>query len=204
MEVCGEDVDGILDKLTEWASSSFNCSKTTAMPGQETFCDKKLKWKPQDMMVSSAQLTAFFHGLGWQMVVCSQGTVAVKGNAQSREQQIVFRPGGSGGFSMRGFVEPHLFIELYTGEGSEELYAKPKYTQVPSNQFIRIRQVGDCGGAVRQLNEFIVKYLGGVAEAESEEWQSFAVDVFLSRGVSDNNLGCWTMRLCDFMVDRLG
>jgi len=29
------------------------------------------------------------------------------------------------------------------------------------------------------------------------------VDVFLSRGLG-NNLGCWTMRLCDFMVDQLG
>ena len=26
------------------------------------------------------------------------------------------------------------------------------------------------------------------------------VDVFLSRGAHDNNLGCWTMRVCDFMV----
>lgn len=75
---------------------------------------------------------------------------------------------------------------------------------MPSNQFIRIRQVGDCRAAVKQLSDFIVNYLGGTAEPESTEWKSFAVDVFLSRGISDNNLGCWTMRLCDFMVDRLG
>merc|ERR1719169_361351 len=29
-------------------------------------------------------------------------------------------------------------------------------------------------------------------------------DVFLQRGKLDNNLGQWTMRVCDFMVDRLG
>lgn len=200
MEVCGEDVDGILDKLTEWASSSFNCSKNSAMPGQEPFCDKKMKWKPQDMMVSSAQLTAFFHGLGWQMVVCSQGTVSVKGKAQSREQQIVFRPGASG----EGYVEPHLFIEMYTGEGTDELYAKDKCTQVPGNQYIRIREVGECRAAVAELSTFIQEYLGGVEEEASDDWKSFSVEVFLSRGLSDNNLGCWTMRFCDFMVDRLG
>lgn len=204
IEICGQDVEGIYDQLLEWAKRTFACSKDASIPGQEPFCDRKLKWRPKDMMVASAQLTDFFHHMGWQMVVCSQGTVAVRGNAHSREQQIVFRPGGVGGFSTRGFVEPHLFIELFTGEGSEELYAKPKYTQVPSNQFIRIRQVGDCRAAVAQLTDFIVKYLGGIAEPGSEDWQSFAVDVFLTRGVSDNNLGCWTMRLCDFMVDRLG
>merc|ERR1711971_1458110 len=39
--------------------------------------------------------------------------------------------------------------------------------------------------------------------ADSPDWLSFGVDVFLSRGLG-NNLGCWTMRLCDFLVDRLG
>jgi hypothetical protein len=201
IELCGQDVGGIYDQFIEWAKNHWGCSKEGSLPGQEMFCDKKLRWKAKDMMVASAQLTEFFHHRGWQMCVCSQGTVAVKGNDQSREQQIVFRPGG---FSAHGIVEPQLFIELYTGEGSKELYRKPKYTQVPSNQFIRIRQVGDCRAAVAQLSEFVVKYLGGVAEPDTTEWKSFAVDVFLSRGISDNNLGCWTMRLCDFMVDRLG
>jgi len=200
IEICGQDVNGMHDKVIEWAKSTWGCSKADPSLGQEPFCDKKLKWKPKDMMVASAELTNYFHLFGWQMVVCSQGTVAVKGNAQSREQQIIFRPGASG----EGVVEPHLFIELYTGEGTDKLYAMKEQTQVLSNQFIRIREVGDCRAAVKELEQFIENYLGGTSEPDSDEWKSFCVDVFLARGITDNNLGCWTMRICDFMVDRLG
>jgi len=199
IEVCGQDVDGIYEKLAEWLKRVWGCKVSPSTPGAESFCDKKFTWKSKDMMVSSAEITDFFHRLGWQMQVCSQGTVAVKGNAQSREQQILFRPGAS----MAGHVEPHIFLELYTGEGEEKFYKRSDTTQVLANQFIRIRQVGNCEKAVGQLSEFIGEYLGGVAEEASEDWESFAVDVFLGRGMG-NNLGCWTMRLCDFMVDRLG
>jgi len=200
IEVCGQNREGIHEKLGDWLKSKWGCKSSQSTPGQEPFCDKKLSWKSKDMMVASAELTDFFHGLGWRMEVCSQGTVSVKGNAQSREQQILFRPGAS----IAGHVEPHIFLELYTGEGDDKLYAKENVTQVLANQFLRIRQVGDCRAAVAQLSNFITEYLGGVAEDDSPDWQSFAVDVFLSRGLTGNNLGCWTMRLCDFMVDRLG
>lgn len=201
IEVCGQNVYGIYDKLGDFLKSKWGCKISSPTPGQEPFCDKKFSWKYKDMMVASAELTDFFHGLGWRMEVCSQGTVAVKGNAQSREQQILFRPGAS----IAGHVEPHIFLELYTGEGDEKLYAKEHATQVCANQFIRIRQVGDCRNAVAQLEEvFLKQYLGATREEDNPDYQSYAVDVFLSRGLTGNNLGCWTMRLCDFMVDRLG
>jgi hypothetical protein len=209
IEVCGQNFsmgrdnggDSVYDKLAEFLKNKWDCKESRSLPGQEPFCDKKYVWKPKDMMVASAELTDFFHRHGFQMQVCSQGTVAVKGNAQSREQQMIFRPGASN----IGVVEPHLFIELYTGEGTEELYNKPHQTQVLANQCIRIREVGNCRDALRQLDKFITEYLGGRPEAgDSQEYITYAVDVFLSRGLSDNNLGCWTMRLCDFMVDRMG
>merc|ERR1719330_888597 len=48
-------------------------------------------------------------------------------------------------------------------------------------------------------------YFGGEQDGTDEHGVlTFSVDCFLSRGLTDNNLGGWTMRLCDFMVDRLG
>jgi hypothetical protein len=148
------------------------------------------------MMVASAQITNFFHQLGWQMQVCSQGTVAVRGNAQSREQQILFRPGAS----TIGHVEPHIFLELYTGEGKPELYAKEHLTQVLANQFLRIKQVGNCQSAVQQLGDFINEYLAGQEEDDSEEFQSYAVDVFLSRGETGIT---WVVGRCASVISWL-
>lgn len=197
IEVCGKDVEGIYEKLAEWLKTTWGCKPATL--GTDTFCDKKFSWKPKDMMISSSEFCDFFHHLGWQMQVCSQGTVGVKGNAESREQQILFRPGAS----IAGHVEPHVFLELYTGEGESKNYLREDTTQVLANQFIRIKTVGNCNSAVEELGSFLEQYLGGIREADETDWISFAVDVFLARGLG-NNLGCWTMRLCDFMVDRLG
>jgi len=201
IELCGQDCNGIYDKLGQFLSKTWGCQESKTKEGNEAYYDKKYNWKPKDMMVASAEMTEFFHHCGWQMQVCSQGTVAVKGNAHSREQQILFRPGSS----EEGVAEPHMFIELYTGEGSDALYEKPEVTQVLANQFIRIKEVGNCQESYKKLARFLCDYLAGDAEdTDTPDYKSFAIDVFLSRGISDNNLGCWTMRLCDFMVDCLG
>jgi len=158
------------------------------------------------MMVAAAECTDFFHSQGWAMTVCSQGTATIKGGQTTREQQILFRPEAS----HEGYTEPHLFIELYTGEATEALYSLKEKdgshaTIVLSNQFLRIREVGDCKAAVKQFTDFIMQNLGAQKEPDStEEWTSYGLDVFLCRGICDNNLGCWTMRICDFLVDRLG
>ncbi|CAE8588497.1 unnamed protein product [Polarella glacialis] len=201
IEICGQDVGGFHGNFAHWLKSEWDCKKPMMIPGREPFCDLKLSWSPKDMMCASADLTAFFHRHGWQMQVCSQGTVHAKGKPDVREQQILFRPGSSAA----GVVEPHVFLELYTGEGSEELYAKPGTTQVLGNQRIRLREVGDCGAVLGELEKFFQEYLGGELDGQDDHGiTSFNVDVFLSRGLTDNNLGCWTMRVCDFMVDRLG
>jgi len=199
IEVCGSNIEDIWSRLGDFLEKEWGCSKSRSLPGQESFCDMKFKWQYKDMLEASAELTAFFHNLGWQMVVCSQGTVAVKGNAQSREQQILFRPYAS----RDDVMEPHFFIELYQGEGKDELYENKDKTQTLANQKIRVREVGDCNKAREQLAEFLMEYLGGGADEDSDGLDYF-VDVFLSRGLVSNNVGCWTMRICDFMVDRLG
>jgi hypothetical protein len=196
IEVNGQNVGDIYEKLEGYLRKTWGCEYAQApTTAKDRLCDCKFRWKPMDMMVASAEVTAFFHQQGWQMQVCSQGTVKIPGMADSREQQILFRPGSSG----LGIVEPHLFVELYMGEGRDELYSKPDVTQVLGGQHMRMCPVGDCAEAVRALHEFVVEYLGGSAGTDR-----YSLDVFLSRGLTDNNLGCWTMRLCDFMVDRLG
>eukprot|EP00931_Biecheleriopsis_adriatica_P073448 TRINITY_DN47730_c0_g1_i1.p1 TRINITY_DN47730_c0_g1~~TRINITY_DN47730_c0_g1_i1.p1 ORF type:complete len:925 (+),score=186.67 TRINITY_DN47730_c0_g1_i1:37-2775(+) len=202
IEICGEDVDGVHGKLVDWLKKKWGCKDPMKIPGQEPFCDVKLTWSSSDMLWSSAELTGFFHGLGWQMQVCSQGTVVTKkGKSECREQQIIFRPGSS----KAGVVEPHLFLELYTGEGKDELYAKPSVTQVLGNQHIRFVEVGDCSSVTGPLKDFLMEYLGGELNGQDDNGViSLLVDVFMTRGQTDNNLGSWTMRVCDFMVDRLG
>merc|ERR550532_119507 len=109
VEVNGEDAEGIYARLDAWLRGKWRCVEAPGRRGQEAFCDRKYKWTPRDMLVSTGEVTAFFHSLGWQMQVCSQGTVSVGGQSDVREQQVLFRPGMSG----HGIIEPHLFIELY-------------------------------------------------------------------------------------------
>mmetsp|Transcript_42994 Transcript_42994/g.98785 ORF Transcript_42994/g.98785 Transcript_42994/m.98785 type:complete len:916 (+) Transcript_42994:56-2803(+) len=199
IEVTGCSGHHMVQDLTAFLQSTWGCSKAKSIPMQEPFCDLKFSWKYKDMTEATAELTGFFHEHGWQMQVCSQGTVNVRKGKQVREQQVLFRPGAS----EVGHTEPHLFLELYTGEGRDELYAKEHVTQTLANQKIRIAEVGDCTSAKEQLAEFIAEYLGG-GRIEEEEGLQYYVDIFLTRGIVSNNLGCWTMRLCDFMVDRLG
>merc|ERR1712136_683682 len=198
IEICGGDHEGIHSQLSNWLSENWGCKETKSST-QQPFCDKKLTWKYKDMTIASAELTAFFHHIGWSMMICSQGTVKIKSDPNSREQQILFRPGASG----HGEIEPHLFIELYTGEGKQDLYMCPNKTQVLAKQYVRIKEVGDCTHAREKFCEFMTEYLGG-SPMEENDCTGFHVDCFLARGLTDNNLGYLTMRICDFMVDALG
>lgn len=199
IEVCGQDVGKIHETLAEYFATHWECKEDKG----SSFCDRKFRWKTKgDFMVAAAELTCFFHERGWQMQVCSQGTVKVKGNPDSREQQMLFRPGASG----HGVVEPHIFFELYTGETDESISAKKNATQVLGNQFIRLKSVGDCAQDLGKVKHFLENYLGGILD-ENEHGNGvlkYWTDCFLTRGLTDNNLGAWTMRFCDFMVDRLG
>lgn len=199
IEVCGDDTDGIYDKLEKWLKKQWGCSKINGNDKltSNEYYGAKFNWKPKDMMISTAEVTGFFHEQGWQMQVTSQGTVKVKGKSDSREQQIIVRPGASG----LGVVEPHLVIELYIGEGDPEISKNPDLTQIRGNQYIRVQPIGDCSKAVQEFQKFVAEYMGGVSSKKAGKYDC---DVFLSRGVTDTNLGQWTMRICDFMVDGLG
>jgi hypothetical protein len=139
--------------------------------------------------------------------VSSQGAVKVHSRGESREQQILFRPTLHG----HGTVQPHIFVELCTGEGEKELYFKPSVTQQPGNQRIRVHGIGRSASAVSQLDAFLRKYLHAEPTSAVEGMTGFDAavktydcEVFLSRGLIETNLSSWTTRLRDFMVDRLG
>jgi len=197
IEINGTDVDGIYGRLEAWfkGTEAWACEEVVLPPKFEAFCHKKYRWKAHDILDATAELTSFFHDEGWQLLICSQGTVKVRGNDESREQQMMFRP-AEGGY---GIVEPHVVMDLYMGEGTEELYQEPEKTQVLSNQRIRLRTVGECSTAVDAFHQFMLDYMGGQAGEDA-----YSCDIFMSRGLTENNLGWWTMRICDFMVDQLG
>jgi len=201
VQICGQDVDGIYGKLETFLTKSWACEGISKKKANEAFCDSMFLWKARDMLVSSAELTGFFHELGWQMQIASQSIVAVDGNKESREQQILFRPHQHGG---NGVVEPHIFIELYTGEGGDELYALPNMTQLPGNQQIRVCSVGNCGTAVEELEQFLSKYFDVLPVGGDASIRTYSCDIFLTRGIMDSNLAMVTQRFRDFMVDRLG
>jgi len=186
----GADHQGIYDKLDEWLATTWGCSRSN--DAGRAFCGRKYKWEPRDMMTSTGDVVGFFHHLGWQMQVCSQGTVNVRHSDDSREQQIIVRPGASN----EGVVEPHLIIELYMGEKNPD--TGEGETEVFVNQHIRMCPIGDCDEAIHKFHEFTVAYLGGTPGKDR-----YTCDIFMGRGL-DNNLGQLTMRVCDFMVDSLG
>jgi len=105
-----------------------------------------------------------------------------------------------------GTIEPHLFVELYAGEGDEVLYENEDVTQILANQHVRVEQIGpnppskELEEVVEKMGQFIKDYLGGV-QVSDNKWDC---NVFMCRGRFENNLGQWTMRICDFLVDAQG
>jgi len=156
---------------------------------------KKLVWPLRDIHIAAAELTGFFHQLGWQMLVCSTGAVDIEEWKGCREQQILFRPLGS----QKGVIEPHLFIELDMGDVETDLEA----TQIPKGQCIKLRTVGDCKQGARKVGQFI-EWLGGSYYVDDGLNQNFHIEIFMLHGLTASNLGQWTMRMCDLIVDRLG
>jgi len=144
---------------------------------------------------------------GWEIQVCSQQMIQEDGQ-KCCEQQLLFRPGNTD----VGTIEPHLFLELYAGEGTEELYADEEATQVLANQHIRVMPLGastrckEIDDALLQLDAFFTDYMTAPKRGRnsSHNMNTYNCNVFLCRGRFENNLAQWTMRLCDFLVDHLG
>jgi len=200
VEVNGRQRREVHSKLDRFLRGQWGCQQAGQFREGEIMC-RRYKWQASDLMDASVSLIQFFEMQGWETQVCSQQMIREEGQ-QCREQQLLFRPGRT----EVGTVEPHIFLELYAGEGDPELYEDEEATQVTANQYIRIRRIGPSdhkrlNQGIDDLEAFIVNYLGGV---QSNEEHKFNLNIFLCRGRFENNLAQWTMRVCDFMVDRLG
>jgi len=199
VEVNGKEVKSLQTKMDQWLRTKWKCSRAGHFREGETI-SRRYSWPQEDgkdLLQANAELVQFFEMEGFEIQVCSQQTVKEEG-VSCKEMQLLFRQGAS----EVGIVEPHLFLDIYAGEGNEELYEDEEATQVLGNQSMRLRAIGpkDTRAAVEaSLDGFIVDYLGG-AKAED----MYKLNVFLCRGRFENNLAQWTMRLCDFLVDTLG
>jgi len=198
----------MLQKLDRYFQDEWGCGRAGHFQQNGTE-SRMYTWKPIDMLTACARIVSFFEMEGWEIQVCSQQMVK-EGGQQCVEQTILFRPGRSD----VGIIEPHLFLELYAGEGKEELYEEEETTQVLANQHIRVEHIGpqrckEIEVALVELDRFILQYLNGSRDPTSpkkskEPCKKYNCNVFLCRGRFENNLSQWTMRLCDFLVDRLG
>eukprot|EP00913_Durusdinium_trenchii_P033760 g31604.t1 len=152
------------------------------------------KWGYLNMLRATADVVTFFELQGWEIQVASQQQVLEDGT-WCREQQLLFRPGRT----EVGTVEPHVFVEFYAGEGDPEFFNNEEHTQVLANQNLVL-------GRWKEFQTFVVDYLGGEKDEDCDGLGEdvYHCNVFLCRGKFENNLAQWTMRLCDWMVDRLG
>mmetsp|Transcript_130296 Transcript_130296/g.363009 ORF Transcript_130296/g.363009 Transcript_130296/m.363009 type:complete len:885 (+) Transcript_130296:32-2686(+) len=200
VEVNGREVREVYRNLDKWFQQEWKCVRAGQFREGDILC-RRYRWEAQDLMLATTQLITFFESEGWETQLCSQQMIKEEGE-QCREQQILFRPGRT----EVGTVEPHIFLEMYAGEGDEALYEDEETTQVLANQHFRICRVGPpkhkkLDEGIQALKDFIVGYLGG---APSNEEDTYQCNVFLCRGRFENNLAQWTMRICDFMVDKMG
>eukprot|EP00929_Paragymnodinium_shiwhaense_P037865 TRINITY_DN2008_c0_g2_i1.p1 TRINITY_DN2008_c0_g2~~TRINITY_DN2008_c0_g2_i1.p1 ORF type:complete len:919 (+),score=270.97 TRINITY_DN2008_c0_g2_i1:52-2808(+) len=205
IEVNGRECRDVLRKLRRWFHARWSCQDAGFFKEEDMACSR-FNWPVEDLdfMRANADIMIFFERQGFELQVSTQYMIKEDGE-NCREQQLFFRPGKT----EVGTVEPHLILELYTGEGSPELYADPEEpTQALANQLLRIQAVSErtgegkveCQKAREIIAEFVLDYLGGSKESEN----TFGLSIFMCRGWYENNLAQWTMRLCDFMVDRLG
>jgi len=202
IEVNGKEFRGVQGKLDKFLKKRWGCQESDHFSEGETNCTRYTWSDAQDLLAANGEIISFFEMVGFEMQVCTQYTIT-EGEVQTREQQLLFRPGTT----EVGTIEPHLLVELYTGEGSEEIHADlEEPTQVLANQYIRFVEVAPKSGceamdkAKECLDDFVINYLGGAKESENK----YNVNLFMCRGWYENNLAQWTMRVCDFLVDRLG
>lgn len=216
IEVNGKHVKEIHSKLDGFLRKKWGCERaghfSEGEGDQKTIC-RRYTWDVEDlnMLRATADVVTFFELQGWEIQVASQQQVLEDGT-WCREQQLLFRPGRT----EVGTVEPHVFVEFYAGEGDPEFFNNEEHTQVLANQKIRIRGIGpgsekgrmspELESVVEEFQTFVVDYLGGEKDEDCDGLGEdvYHCNVFLCRGKFENNLAQWTMRLCDWMVDRLG
>jgi hypothetical protein len=199
-----KETRGVLSKLERFLKDSWSCKPMERFQEGNTKC-MRFSWDTAaDMLGADADIITFFEMQGFETQVCTQYMIQ-EGGQTCLEQQLFFRPGKT----EVGTVEPHLVLELFAGDGSDELFADEKEpTQVLANSHIRYKVVAPKEGhdavtaAIEGLDNFVLNFLGG--DKSTEKPDHYNVNMFMCRGWYENNLAQWTMRVCDFVVDTLG
>lgn len=194
IEVTGQGVDTTLEDLLEFFDGRWQFQ--FGVQEGNIHCTHILS-QPTDLLVLSGEVIEFFLSLGWRMDACSASVSGTPTVGEIHEQYLMFTPNGDG-----ASFQPHLLMELYMGMSDEELFHRhPEITQLHAYQFIRLCPIGTCDEIVGKVKKFILDHLGG---ALTEDPLKLTCDVFMSRRGTDNNLAQWSMRVTDFMLDRLG
>jgi len=210
IEVNGKHIREIHSKLDGFLRRKWGCERAGQFHEGETMCRRYTWGNDLNMLLCTAEVVKFFELQGWEIQVASQQQVLEDGN-WCQEQQLLFRPGRT----EVGTIEPHVFFELYAGEGDPQYFEDEETTQVLGNQQLRIRCIGpgsdkgrvspEIRSVMQEFQTFVEDYLGGEQTETDGEFESvYACNVFMCRGKFENNLAQWTMRLCDWMVDTLG
>merc|ERR1711924_16205 len=137
VEVNGQKNKEIHSKLNQFLTKAFRCKPAGEFWEDVTMC-RRYEWhvKNPDMLKANADITSFFERSEYELQVCAQQMIREEGQSCA-EMQLFFRKGKT----ESGTIEPHMFMELYAGEGNDELYEDEEKTQVLANQRIRLRTI---------------------------------------------------------------
>eukprot|EP00928_Gymnodinium_smaydae_P089147 TRINITY_DN73148_c0_g1_i1.p1 TRINITY_DN73148_c0_g1~~TRINITY_DN73148_c0_g1_i1.p1 ORF type:complete len:927 (-),score=122.21 TRINITY_DN73148_c0_g1_i1:98-2878(-) len=231
IEVNGlSDVGDLRNKLDEFIKQKWNCTdyKSGFFEDTTPFCDHKYTvpkgffYRKRHALMNNLgkrtlELAQFLSVHGWALQLCNGGSITPHPkddpNWRIREQQIKFTRA-----TTADAASPLLMIELR---------AEPASIDEPIQIEGHVEITGaDINGIYRKLHMFITKHMRGISKGQTPYCDELfevpcfrmkeatlvpdAKDVGYGRPLyedrlcGESNIGKWTMRLCDFMVDHVG
>jgi hypothetical protein len=151
IEINGTEKRGVATKLTRMLMNDWGCTKKDTFEEQGVIC-RKYNWAAKDLVEATVDVIKFFELQGFEMQVTSQQVIKEEEKV-CREQQLFFREGKT----EVGTIEPHIFLEIYAGEGDEVLYEDEEVTQILANQRVRIEKIGPDNPESAELNDAVEK-----------------------------------------------
>lgn len=214
------DADDLRPRLDTFLKAQWGCTDYTPYfwedPGVK-YCDKKYACRDglyyregltNNLGKLSIDLASFLGKHGWELLLANGGSISPnpqnRPNDIIREQQLKFAKARN----KERAAAPLLMLELRTQPTHLTPIAYDGHIEINGpntngihekvGKFITQHMRGHCAGRQQYCN---VKYDVGVfrlkdACTEPKRWDG--------RLNGESNIGKWTMRLCDFMVDHIG
>ena len=221
------DAEDVKPHLIEFLTQQWGCKEYTSwMWEKEAYCDLKYTapvelfdlhaWRQGGKLQAllglgsklgklTIDLAEVLGSRGWALMLCNGGSVTPSPNKNPnriwREQQLKFTRS-----TAEKARKPLLMIEFRT---------EPCHTVPPRWKGIIQISGPDTNGVYQSLDAFIQRYMAGERQEASHCDAQYYCSKFHLRpseaeenGVDglmlgESNLGQWTMRMCDFMVDHL-